>query len=531
MSREPSIARAAGAVSVATGMSRVLGLAREMTIAALFPRPATDAFIAAFKIPNLLRDLLAEGALSAAFVPVFSRVLEKDGRQRAFRLASSVINGLLVVTGMFALTVIVFARFYALSVASGFAEDKLLLTAMLARVMSPFLVTVSIAAVLMGIGNVRGRFFVPALAPALFNVGVLSGGWLLAPWLERNGWPSVTGLAVGAVLGGLLQLAVQSPGVWRDGYRHRWVLDLSDPAVRQILVRLGPAAFGVAATYLNVVVDNQLASYYGQGPVSYLFFAIRLWMLPIGLFGVAISTANLAGVARDLARGDRDRFRRTLATSIRLTLLLTVPAATALIVLGRPIVRVIYEHGQFTPEATQATAIVLALYAVGLPGYALVKVFVPTFYALGDPWTPVRISAAVVLAKIGLNFLLIWPLGYPGLALATGVAAWLNAAWTARRLRQLGGRLVGQQLARAAAMAIVSSVLMAAATVATGRGLSWLWPADGWLAAAVILALQIVVGLLVVAVVVRFSGLPEATSLTRLHTARTHRTDRRDDLR
>ncbi|RMG44791.1 MAG: murein biosynthesis integral membrane protein MurJ [Acidobacteria bacterium] len=513
MSRHPSIARAAGAVSLATGMSRVLGLAREMTMAALFTRAETDAFIAAFKIPNLLRDLLAEGALSSAFVPTYAETLERRGRAAAFRLASSVLNALAVVTGLFALTVIAFARWYALSVAYWFPAEKLELTARLGQIMSPFLVTVSLAAVLMGLGNVHGRFFVPALAPALFNVGVLAGGWLLAPRLAEHGWPAVTGLAAGAVLGGLLQLAAQIPGVARDGYRHRAVLDLSDPAFRQIMARLAPAMFAVAATYLNVLVDNQLASYFGEGPVSYLFFAFRLWMLPIGLFGVAIATANLAGVSRDLARNDRDRFRSTLATSIRMTLLLTVPAAAALIALGVPIVRVVYEHMRFGPADTRATAEVLALYAVGLPGYALVKVFVPTFYALKDPWTPVRISASVVLVKIALNFAFIGPLAYGGLALATGIAAWVNAAWTGFRLRQMSGPLAGLSVGRAATTALLSSAAMVAATLAVGRLGAWACPDRGFVGQAAVLALQIAVGLAVVGAGVLVSGLPEATRL------------------
>ncbi len=518
-SRQISITRAAGAVSIATAISRVLGLAREMTIAALFPKAATDAFFTAFRIPNLLRDLLAEGALSAAFLPTYADLLEKQGRREAFRLASSVVNGLLIVTGLFALSVVLFARLYALSLASGFDAETIELTALLARIMAPFLTAVAIAAVLMGIGNAHGRFFVPALAPALFNVGVLAGGWLIAPWLEARGWPGVTGLAAGAVLGGLLQLAIQFPGVIREGFTWRPVLALADPAVRRVMGRMAPATFGVAATYINVVVDNQMASYYGSGPVSYLFYAFRLWMLPIGVFGVAIATANLAGVARDAARGDSARFRETLATSVRLTLLLTVPAAAALAAIGRPIVATIYERGEFTADMTAATAFVLALYAVGLPGYALVKVFVPTFYALGDPWTPVKISAGVVALKIGLNVVFAWQLGYPGLALATGVAAIVNAGLTGSLLVRRAGSLRGLGVGRAGVVACVSSLAMVAAVLATGRALDALAPFESLpheLARMAGLAVQIAAGLLVVAAFVRASGLPEAARLSAL---------------
>ncbi len=519
MARTISIARAAGAVSVATGISRVLGLAREMTIASLFTRSATDAFFTAFRIPNLLRDLLAEGALSAAFIPTFAETLEKRGREQAFRLASSVINAVLVMTGVFALSVVLFARTYALLLASGFTDASLDLTATLARYMSPFLITMSVAAVLMGMANAGGRFFIPALAPALFNVGVLAGGWLIAPWMEQLGWPRVTGLAIGAVLGGMCQLAVQVPGVRAEGYTYQLVLAWRDPAFRQVMTRMAPAVIGVAATYVNVVADNQLASYYGAGPVSYLFYAFRLWMLPIGLFGVAISTANLAGVARDAARGDRARFRRTLATSIRLTLLLTVPAAAALATLGVPIVRVIYQHGKFTPQMTEATALVLAMYAVGLPAYALIKVFVPTFYALGDPWTPVRIAATVVLLKLALNLVFAWPgrplvpEGYPGLALATGVAACVNASWIGRRLVEKSGSLRGHGIGKTVVVTLAATAAMVAVTQALGRVAGTMTPDTGLVAAMAGLAGQIAAGVGVVGAVVTWAGLPESERL------------------
>jgi putative peptidoglycan lipid II flippase len=516
MRRAISIGRAASAVSVATGISRILGLAREITIASLFTRFASDAFFTAFRIPNLLRDLLAEGALSSAFIPTFSEVLERRGAAAAYRLASSVVNAVVVVTGIFALSIVIFARPFARSLASGFTEEKLALTADLAQVMSPFLLTVAVAAVLMGVGNAHGRFFIPALAPALFNVGVLAGGWLAAPWLEAHGWPGVTGLALGAVLGGVMQLSLQIPGVIRDGFAYRLVLALGDPAFREIASRMAPAAFAVAATYVNVVVDNQIASYYGEGPVSFLYFAFRLWMLPIGLFGIAISTANLAGVARELARRDEERARTLLATSVRLTLLLTVPAAVALAGLGRPIVEVVYEHRLFTTDHTEATAWVLTMYAVGLPGYALVKVFVPTFYALKDPWTPVRIAALVVAVKIALNFVLIVPLGYAGLPLATGIAACLNAAWTWMLLRRRIGALAGLGIGRAAVTAVSAALVMLALCLAAGSLLEWVLPGERFMPRLVRLSAQVVLGLGCVGGIVMASGLPEGARARRV---------------
>jgi putative peptidoglycan lipid II flippase len=511
MSERRSIARAARSVSFATALSRLLGVAREMTISHRFPTSGTDAFIAAFRIPNLLRDLLAEGALSSAFVPVFAETEAEDGKKRAFALASAVLATLAVVGGVLALAMIVSARPYALIVASGFDETRLALTGTLGRIMAPFLVTVCLSATLMGMANVRGRFFLPALAPAVFNVGVLTGGWLVAPLLEARGWPGVTGLALGATLGGLLQLALQIASVRGWGFSFRlepgfW----RDARLRRVLARIGPAAFGVAATYVNILIDTQVASYFGRGPVSYLFFAMRLWMLPVGLFSVAIATAHLAGVSRDAAAGDDRALRRTLASSIRLTLLLTVPAAVALACWGGPIVRVVYQHGLFDAADARATALLVALYAVGLPGYSLVKVLVPTFYALGDVWTPVRLAALVIAVKIAASALLVPRFGYPALAFATGAAAVVHALVAARALRGRTGRLRGESLARTCVVSLASCAAMVAGTSAVAAGLRVWWPGDAWMPSAARLAGIVIVGVVLVGLVLRVSGVPEA---------------------
>ncbi|NJN64650.1 MAG: murein biosynthesis integral membrane protein MurJ [Acidobacteria bacterium] len=452
MSSRPSVARAALAVSVATALSRLLGVAREMTISHRFPAAQTDAFVAAFRVPNLLRDLLAEGALAAAFVPIFATALAARGRDAVFRVANGVLSALLVLSGIIALALIVGAELYARAVAPGFASEGLALTALLARLMAPFLVTVSLASTLMGMANVRGRFFVPALSPALFNVGMLACAWLLAPVLEGRGYPGVLALALGAVVGGFLQLAVQVPSVTGWGYRPRWILSLRDDDTRAILARLAPAAFGVAATYVNVIIDTQVASHFGTGPVSHLFFAMRLWMLPIGVIGVGLATANLAAVAADAARGDLGRVRATVASSLRVALLLVVPAAVALIALGRPIVRVVYQHGLFDEAAAAATAAVLAGYAVGLPGYVIVKVLVPTLYALRDTRTPVLIAGVSILVKLGLTLALVPRWGVPGLALARALRGHASvggcgrprpaSGWTAGTSRCCRGRVL-----------------------------------------------------------------------------------------
>ncbi len=516
MQRPFRIACAAGTVALAVGLSRILGLAREMTISHLFPSTATDAFVAAFRVPNLFRDLLVEGALAAAFVPVFSELLAREGRQRAFALARSVLGALFLAAGITALAIVAFPRAYALFVAGGFDGDGLALTGLLGRLMAPFLVTVSLTSVLMGMANVRGRFFVPALAPALFNVGMLAGAWLLAAPLARAGWPGVTGLAVGALAGGLLQLGLLGGTLRGWGFGPGPMLGWTEPAFRRVLFRLAPSAFAVAATYVNVIVDTQVASHYGTGPVSWLFFAMRLWMLPVGLIGVGLATAQLTEASRAVAAQDRAALRHALGQSVRSGLLLVVPAATALVVLARPLVRVIYQHGEFGPEAASATSVVLALYAIGLPGYVLVKVFVPTFYALGDAWTPVRLAAWALAAKLALNAILVPFLGWQGLALATGLAALLQAGLSAWALGVRVGGWRGLAGGRALATAGLASMLMAGAVAIAGRGAGLLAAGEGWGATALRLAVAIAAGLAVVAAVTLVSGLPEGIAIGRL---------------
>lgn len=516
MSKVSPIARAAVAVALATGMSRLLGLVREASIAHLFPTCQTDAFWAAFRIPNVLRDLLAEGALAAAFLPIFAEVNARKGREAAFRLINGTLNGLLLITGLFALSILLFSKGYALSVASGFSEPKLALCALLARVMSPFLTLLALAAVLAGMSNLEGRFFIPAAAPALFNVGVLAGAWWLAPWFEKAGYPGVTGLAAGAVLGGLMNLGTQIPGVHQSGFRYRPVLDFSDPALRRLLARLVPALLGVGATYLNVVLDNQIASRFGDGPVSLLSYALRLWLLPVGLIGVALSTANLAGVSRDAALGDMVQFKKTLATSIRINLLLTIPAAVALAFLSSPIVRVVYQRGRFGVEETETCALLLTLYAIGLPGYTFVKLFVPTLYALHRPWIPVVIAGLVVGLKIPTNVLLWhWRLDFSFLALTTGLAALLNGFLTGAVLFRTIGFPRGEGIGRAAGIGCIASVAMVGVTWAVGRLGVALIPGEDWGRSAVRLGCQIAAGLLLVALSIRWSGLPEVARMRR----------------
>ncbi len=436
MDRKTHISRTAGLVSLATLISRILGVVREQVLAAYFGAGFfTDAFLVAFRIPNLLRDLFAEGAMSAAFIPTFTKYLKEAGRSEAIKLANMMINLLLVVLSGVTLLIFIFARYLVLILASGFEKvspDKVDLTVHMTRIMSPFLLFVAIAAVFMGMLNAFGRFFIPALAPAVFNICCILAGIFLSPLMPAIGQEPIVSMAIGAFIGGLGQLCIQIPQAVREGYRYEFGLRLSHPGLKRIMTLMIPATFGLAATQINIIVDNEIASYLGNGPISWLNYSFRIMMLPIGLFGVAIATVNLAEVSRNAADRDMDALKATLARSVRLAAVLTIPAMAGMIALKTPIVRILYERGRFSSFDTAQTANALLFYALGLFAYSLVKIIVPTFYALGDTKTPVKVSALSIGMKIGLNFLFLYlfsVLGLPvylGLPLSTAMAAGMN---------------------------------------------------------------------------------------------------------
>jgi putative peptidoglycan lipid II flippase len=496
------IARRAGVVSAAVLASRVLGLVREQVFAAAFGAGKhLDAFITAFRIPNLLRDLFAEGALSAAFVTTFAQELERTGEKAAWRLASLVVNALAVIVGGLCLLGIWFAPAITRAIAPGFAEvpGKLELTVQLTRIMFPFLLLVALAAVAMGILNTRNRFGIPAAASAFFNLGSILGGLACVAWLApgylggvvasmRGGalpppdpeltTRAITGMAVGTLFGGLLQLAVQLPSLWRVGFRYQPALAFRDPALTQVLRLMAPATIGAAAVQMNVFVNNNFASYLGNGPVSWLNVAFRLMQLPIGLFGVAIGTVTLPLISRHAARGEADAMRTSLRQALELVALLCLPAAAGLAWFGVPVIGLIYEHGRFTARDTAAAAQALAGYAVGLAGYAGIKVLAPAFFALNDARTPMRVSLLSIVVNFALNWLFVRVLGFGavGLALSTSAVALGNFAILfavlRSRLGPLGGGL-GATLARIG----VATVLMLVASLAVDATLAGWTPA------------------------------------------------------
>lgn len=419
------IVKSTGLVSSATFLSRVFGLVREQVFAYLFGAGlATDSFVAAFRIPNLLRDLLAEGALSSAFIPVFTEKLTLQGKEEAFRLANLVLNLLLILLFGIVILGIIFSPAIVNLIAPGFGkiEGKIELTTLLTRIMFPFLFLVSLAALCMGILNSFGRFGAPALAPALLNLGMILAGLFISPFLEVP----IMGMAIGVLLGGAGQLALQLPILFRLGYRYKPILDWKDPGVRKILLLLTPAVLGLASTQVNIFVNTLIASLLPQGSVSYLNFSFRLMHFPLGVFGVAVATVTFPYLAEKAAQKNLGEIVSICSSSLKLIFFLTIPSAIFLAVGSKPLISLLYQHGKFSYIDTQATSQALILYAIGLFAYASVRVLAPVFYTLGEAKVPVISSAISVAVNIGLNLILMHPLSYRGLALATSLSAILN---------------------------------------------------------------------------------------------------------
>jgi putative peptidoglycan lipid II flippase len=490
-----------------------------------------DAFVAAFRIPNLFRDLFAEGALSAAFVSTFSRKLEREGSQPAWHLAALVLNSLLLVVGGVVMLGIIFCPLIVGLVAPGFQAEpgKFELTVFLARILFPFLLFVALAALAMGILNAQNRFGIPALASSFFNLGAIFGGllftWLLAPdylsaiaSLLTGGQPviptadaetALTGMALGTLLGGALQLLVQTPSLHRVGFRPRAVFGFRDPALLEVLRLMGPAAIGVGAVQVNVVINTIFASNLGDGAISWLNAAFRIMYLPLGMFGVALGTATLPAVARAASRNDFAEFRTRIDESLRLLLFLCIPAAVGLAVVSLPLMAAIYEHGRFGPSDTRAAAAALMAYAAGLTGYAAIKVLAPAFYALQDARTPMRVS----LVSIGINLVLNWlavsvlGFGHIGLAAATAIVATLNACtlWILLQSRMAQEH---STLGRHVAKTTTAAAVMGAVCIAWGE---WVLPSpDQFTTALLHLATTIPIGIVIYGLVAVALGIQEA---------------------
>jgi putative peptidoglycan lipid II flippase len=462
--------RAAAVVGLAVLCSRVLGLAREQIFAALFGGGRVmDAFTIAFRIPNLLRDLFAEGALSTAFVTVFSKTAAREGDAAAWRLANKVATLTTVCLSTITVLGIASAPWLVAALAPGFDAGKAALTVTLTQVMYPFILLVSLAALVMGMLNARNVFGIPAMASSFFNLGSIVAGVALGYWLDPHFGPrAILGLAIGTLIGGALQLLVQLPALRRAGHAFRADWHWRDPGVGAILRLMGPSVIAAGSTQVNVLVNSVFASELGDGPTFWLTVAFRLMQLPLGIFGVALGTVTLPLLARMAASGNRHAFRSELARGMRLAFLMTIPASIGLMVLAEPIISVLYQHGRFGAHETAESAAALRFYAIGLCGYAALKVLVNAFYALDKRKTPMVVSFIAVALNLLLNWIFTMRLGWGhrGLAFSTACVASSNFLILYFLMRSHLGRLESRaMLALLLKVALASAVLLAVAAV------------------------------------------------------------------
>lgn len=456
-------------------VSRALGLVREMVIGATFgTRAEYDAYLAAVRIPDLIFALMAGGALASAFIPTFAEYFARDDEEGGWRLASAVVNLVLVsLTAAAALAWLAAPAIVSFILAPGFPPAQRALTVSLMRLMLVAPVLFGISGVVMGILNARQHFFLPALAPSMLNLSLIGATWLLASRL------GVRALALGYVAGAFLHLAVQLPGLPRVGAQYWPVLTLADPGVREVLRLMAPRVLGLAVVHLNFLVNTNIASRLGEGAVSALNYAWLLMLLPQGVFALAVATAVFPTFADQAARGEREAMRRTLATTLRMVFFLTVPAAVGLLALRRPLVALLFERGAFRASSTEAVAWALAFYALGLVGHAGVEILARAFYALHDTWTPVWVGGLAmglnILLSLTLTAAFAW-MGLPphgGLALANSVATLLEMGGLLALLRPRLGGLGGRTLALSVGRSLLAAAVMGALLVL------WQWVLAG----------------------------------------------------
>jgi putative peptidoglycan lipid II flippase len=482
VTKQTSVAKSAGIVSIAVMFSRVLGLVREQIFAYYFGAGFLyDAYVVAFRIPNVLRDLFAEGALSAAFVKVFTDYQINKSEAEAWKLASLVLNALAVVLSVITIIGIIFSRQFIDLIADGFSPEKAALATTLTQIMFPFILLVALAAVAMGVLNTKGVFGVPASASTVFNIVSVIFGLALAYWLSGGGWLgsnddnaipgaaaqwAIIGMAIGTLIGGASQFLMQIPSLYKVGFRFAPVLSFTDEGVKRVMALMTPAILGTSAVQINVLVNTYFVSQI-EGAQGWLSYAFRLMQFPIGIFGVAIGTASIPVLSRMASEGKVKDFRDTLSSSMNLVFLMTLPSACGLVVLGEPIIRLIYERGKFDAAATSMTAWALAGYSIGLTGYAAIKVLSPAFYAMDDAKTPMIIAlASIVVNSVACYFfrewLSVYGFGHVGVALATSMVALVNFFALALLMRKKIKRLNGREIISSFMRIAIASAVMSA---------------------------------------------------------------------
>ena len=466
-----------GMVSLAVFSSRLLGLVREIVFNSLFGGPMRrwgDAFQTAFRVPNLLRDLFAEGALSTAFVTTFSKTLATDGEEAAWRLARKVTTMAAVFMTAISIAGVLFAPWIVETISAGWVAkepDKVGFAVLLAKIMYPFILLVSLAALAMGILNARKIFGIPALASTFFNIfSIISGtafGWCFDHKFGKN---ALIGFAIGTLVGGAAQLFVQLPSLKRTGFRFYLDFQWSDPGVRKVLQLMGPSVISGSVVQFNVFLNNYYASYVvtadgtSDGPQMWLNAAFRMVQLPLGIFGVVIGTVTLPAISRLATEGITDAFKETLARSLKLVFLMTLPSAVGMALLSHEIIGIIYQHGVWNDTDTHMAALAMETYAWGLICFAGIKIVQPAFYAIDRRYIPLVISVAAVLVSAICNYVTVYRLhwGHQYLALGTSASAFVNFGLLMWAMRTVAGGLRERELMGNMAKLLLSSLAMAA---------------------------------------------------------------------
>ena len=471
ISENRKVTRAAGVVGVATLLSRLFGYLRDMVLASFFGAGMTaDAFIAAFRIPNLMRRLFGEGSLSVAFVPVFTETLLKGGREDGLRLAVSALKLLLVCLSVVSIIGVVAAPTIIQVVVPGFSDlpEKIGLTVTLTRVMFPYVALIGLVALCMAILNVLGHFAAPAIAPVLLNLAMIVAVFTASRFSDSE-TVQVAGLAAGVLLGGILQLALQLPYLYKHGVRFWARTGLWHPAMKKVGMLMLPTIFGAAVYQINLLVGTLLASLLPEGSVSYLYYADRLVQFPLGIFAQAAATAVLPSLSRQAAGGDQAGMGDTFGHAMSLVLFITIPAMVGLIVLREPIVALLFKRGAFDAQTTRLTSDALLYYALGLWAFAAVRIVVSTFYAMQDTRTPVKTATISIAANILLGTVLMGPMKHCGLALATSLASAVNLVLLVVVLRNKLGAIRWRLIFSSGLKTLAASGFMALGVVMISR--------------------------------------------------------------
>ncbi len=483
-----SVVEAAGLIGTATFSSRILGFVRDIVLARLFgATPAADAFFVAYRIPNLLRELFAEGSMSAAFIPVFTEYRTRRTHRDAWEFASAAFTTLLTAVTLVTVLGVLAAPAIVWLLAPGFHDDpeRLQTTTVLTRVMFPYLVFISLAALAMGVLNSLRAFAAPAFSPVFFNLFVIGCALFVAPRLPEP----IVGVAIGVVAGGAAQFAMQLPGLAFRKMLFGLRFEPRHPGVRRVGTLMVPYLLGLSVTQVNITISTVLASFFDGGP-TYLFYGMRLIHFPLGIFGVALATAILPTLATQASQGALDDLRNTLAFGIRMILFVIVPAMIGLILLRVPIVHLFFEHGSFTAADTEGTAAAVLCYALGLWAFAGVRIIVAAFHSLQDTRTPAVAAVIAVLSNIVLSLALMGPLAHAGLALATALAAMVNGGILVTVLHRRLGGIDWPSNARSAARTCLACLPIVLACVWISGLAVWARPED-WAAKAVMLIVGI----------------------------------------